>query len=702
MVANKNIDRIIWTALIGALLWFGILARLFAVQILYADDYREKADDQHQKRHPIPAERGEIFDRNGFALAKNSIAYHIWTRPGMIGDVARVDSAFHEILGYPEDSISRLLAGKVPRKFVYIARDVELNKAEQLFDLKADSLVFDEVRQRVYPLGKAAAQVVGFVNPDGKGMEGIEFSFDRDLSGESGEIIVLSDALGRDYKLFQYGNNPAISGKDIHLTIDARLQELVEAELAKGVTELCEAVGGMAVFMRPSTGEILAIASYPSFEPTEYSRTKAEYRKLKPITDIYEPGSTFKIVPFAALLENNAVDLSETVFCENGSWQFCNGIIRDSEPHGDLMARSVMIHSSNIGTIKLAQRLGQDTLYAYSRAFGFGNPTNVELKGEVGGKLHKTHTWTQRSMGSIPMGHEVAVTTLQMAAAYGAVANRGVLMQPRIISSIHDAEKRTEKHNEAVVVRRVMSEAAAESLIMLLEAVVDSGTATKAKIEGLRAAGKTGTAQKVKEDGSGYYEKRFVSSFVGFAPVDNPQIVGVIAIDDPGKFPHWGGWTAAPIWKNIVSKAFAAGIISSGYRPRDTLAVKEYNDLVTVPDVRRMRTGQAREVLSFRGLLTDTIGDGFVINQSPQPGVLVPTHTRVNLISKPSLPVERGRIEIPDVKGLTLREAAMSMAEANIEFVVIGNGVVKSQSPKAGEMIDREGVCLLTCEIDSR
>ncbi len=701
MIARKNIDRIIVVGLIGVAVWAILISRLFMVQVLYAKEYRAKANSQHQKKHVIPAMRGEILDRNGIVLAKSNIAYDIWTRPGMIMNIDRVDSAFHEVMGFPQDSIRRVLRGKGANKFVFLARDVDLPRAEMLFPLRADSLVFDEVRHRVYPLGKTAAQVIGFVDTDSKGIEGIEFSFDRSLAGSKGEVIVLSDARGKDYKIFQYGCNPAIPGKDIYLTIDSRLQELVEAELAKAVTELYNAAGGMAVFMNPSTGEILAMATYPSFDPSEYSKSKPEHRKNKAITDIYEPGSTFKIVPFAGLLENNAISLAETVDCENGRWMFCGDSIRDAEPHGKLSARRVFIHSSNIGTIKLAQRLGQDSLYAYARAFGFGNPTNIELKGEVGGILHKPHNWTPRTMGSVPMGHEVAVTALQMTAAAGAVANKGILVQPRLVSRIKDTEKGEEEQSETVVVRRVFSEAAAETLISMMTSVVDSGTGVRARIDGIRAAGKTGTAQKVKENGRGYHQNRYVSSFVGFAPVDNPQIVGVVVIDDPGKFPHWGGWTAAPTWKSIVGKAFATGIISVGPRQRETIAENNLDDRVIVPDVRRMRTGQASEVLRFRDLQVDTVGEGYVVNQSPQPGVMVPRHTKVNLASKPNLPIERGKVEIPNVKGMTLREAAMLFAESNIEFVVIGNGIVKSQNPPAGELIDREGVCLLTCEMVS-
>lgn len=671
------------------------------VQILYADQYRMKADIQHHKKEEIPAIRGEIYDKNGIALAKNSIAYDIWTRPGKIQDIARVDSAFSAVLAFPEDSIIKRLSGKSDREFVFLARDVELPKAERLFSLRGDSVVFDEVRNRVYPLGKTASQIVGFVDPDGRGLEGIENSYNLLLAGTKGEVIVLSDAMGRTYEIFQYGSNPAIPGKDIYLTIDSRFQELVESELAKGVTELCEATGGMAVFMRPSTGEILAMASYPSYDPADYSNSKPEHRKLKPITDIYEPGSTFKIVPFSALIENNAVALSETIDCENGAWYFCGDTIHDAEPHDDLMARSVLIHSSNIGTIKLAQRLGKDSLYAYARAFGFGTPTGIGIDGEVGGILHKTQDWTSRTMGAFPIGHEVAVTSIQIASAYAAIANRGILVQPHIISRIRNADGSIYEENGTTIIRRIMSKATADSLIMLLEAVVDSGTATKAAIEGISVAGKTGTAQKVKDDGRGYYQNRFVSSFVGFAPAENPEIVGVIVIDNPKVFPHWGGWTAAPIWKSIVCKAFGSGIINLDSRERDTLVEKSFDDRVVVPDVRRMRTGQAMEVFRYRDLIADTIGNGYVVTQSPQPGVLVARHSRVTLASKPSLPLERGRIEIPNVKGLTLREAAMEMAESNIEFVVIGNGVVKSQSPPAGEMLDREGVCLLTCEMDT-
>jgi len=701
MIGRKNIDRILAVGLIGAAVWLVLLGRLFMVQVLYADDYREKADYQHQKTREILAVRGSIYDCNNTLLAKNTIAYDIWTRPGMIRNIEEVDSAFSATLGFPQDSIARLLRGKKANRFVFLAREVELSKAELLFELERDSLVFDEVRDRVYPLGKTASQIVGFVDPDGRGLEGIEYGHDRELAGTKGEVIVLSDASGRDYQVFQYGGKQAIPGKNIHLTIDSRLQQIVESELAIGVTELCEATGGTALFMRPATGEILAMACYPAFDLNDYSKSEAMDRKMKAITDIYEPGSTFKIVAFSALIENNAVALSETIDCEMGSWFFCNDSIHDAEPHGNMMARSVLIHSSNIGTIKLAQRMPKDSLYAYARAFGFGNPTGVDLEGEVGGILHKPQNWSARSIGAFPMGHEVAVTSIQVAAAYGAIANRGILVQPRLVSQITDADGNIIDLSEAVQVRRVISEATAETLCTLLEGVVDSGTATKAAIQGIAIAGKTGTAQKVKENGRGYYERRFVSSFVGFAPVDNPQIVGIVVIDDPHKFPHWGGWTAAPIWRNIVSKAFATGVLSIGPKERDTLSERTLPDYVAVPDVRRMRTSQAIEVLKYRELIPDTVGEGYVITQSPQPGRMVPRNTRVILAIKPGLPVERNRVEIPDVIGMPLRDAAMEFAQSNIDFVVIGNGVVSLQDPPAGSMIEREGVCLLTCKIQS-
>ena len=696
MIGKKNIDRILLVGFTGALVWIALFARLAAVQVVYADDYREEALNQHRKKCKIQARRGNIYGRGGEVMATNSIAYSFHTTRKSVTNVDYVDSMFAAVLDYEPGYVKGRIEGP-GHDWIYLARDIDPARARKLRVLESDSVFSDETTDRVYPYGNCAGQLLGFVNVDGNGQEGLELFYEHSLGGVNGEEIRLSDAGGRTYSLFRYGGRDAIPGHDLHITIDPDFQQIVEAELADGV-DSCRADGGMAVFLKPSTGEILAMASYPGFDPNNPGESEAKDRKLHCITDIYEPGSTFKIVPFSALLQNNAVSLSETVDCEDGAWFYCNDTIHDAEPHGKITAKEVLVHSSNIGTIKLAERMAHDTLYSYARAYGFGSPTNVDLPGEEGGILHRPGNWSGMTPAAFPMGHEVAVTAIQVATAYAALANRGVLVRPYLLRSITDRSGNPVERTRPREVRKVMEKESAEVLCRLLEAVVDSGTGVRAQIEGLSVAGKTGTAQKVKEHG-GYYEDKFVSSFVGFAPVESPEIVGVVVVDNPRKWPHWGGWTAAPIWRRIVNKGFATGVIDiASSEPEKKIKLEP--EYVAVPDVRRMTASQALEVITHRGLDADTMGNGgSVASQSPLPGRRVPPGSEVRLVLKKAGPGRSNKVEVPETVGMPIRDATVEFAMANVRFRVIGSGIVKEQNPPAGELIDREQVCLLSCEI---
>ncbi len=708
MVGRRNIDRIIIVGILTISVWLVLMGRLFAVQVVEFDSYRRRADNQHQKKLTIKAPRGNIYDRHGIPLAKNTTALDFWTEKDAIVDLERVDSTFSAVLGLEPGFITRRVMNS-QSNWLYLVRNVEFSKAKSLKVLEADSVFSFEVHDRVYPLGSYASQIVGFVDPDGRGLEGIELYYNRQLRGVDGEVIVLSDASGRAYRLFQFGGKLPEPGKNVHLTVDSRFQQIVESVLAGCIVDSCGAESGMAVFIRPSTGEILAMACYPSFDPNDYANSEPENRKMRTITDVFEPGSIFKIVAFSALLENDQVSLDEMVDCENGRWFFCDDTIHDAKPHKKLSASGVLIHSSNIGIIKLSQRLSNDELYAYATAFGFGSPTGIDLPGEVNGILRKPHRWSGMTPAAFPMGHEVAVTTLQMAAAYCAVANGGVLVQPHLIRKITDESGRTLHEFEPVRVRRVISEECAETLCTLLQAVVDSGTGVHARIEGLAVAGKTGTAQKVRGGGGGYFNDRFMSSFVGLVPSYSPEVVGIVVVNNPTRGPYWGGWTAAPIWRKIVSKAYAMGVLDLE-SPRDE-EHQDMKDYVLVPDVRRMRSSQAREVLEHRGLKTEEIGENnsedtssqnclLVVNQSPQAGRMVPEESTVRIVLKPANPERGNKVEIPDVMGLPLRDAAVEFAQSNVQFMTIGSGVVICQDPPAGCLIDRNDICLLTCEIN--
>ena len=695
MVGRRNIDRVMLVGIFGLAVWLVIVGRLFAVQVIFSREYKAKAREQHHKKESIRALRGVIYGRDGKQLAKNSIALDLWTTKGSIRNIDEVDSIFCEALGFERGYVENRIRNS-SGDWLYLARRVELPGDTFLEKLEKDSVFSTIVYNRIYPYGRTASQLLGFVDVDGHGREGIELYYDDYLEGEDGERIVVSDAAGRPYRVYQLGGKPPVPGASIYLTIDPDLQQIVESELAAGVDSF-GADNGMAVFLEPSTGEVLAMACYPDYDPNEPEKSDVDLRRIRQITDGYEPGSTFKIVAFSALLEKNAIALDETVDCEMGSWAFCNGVIHDAEKHGFLTAREVLVHSSNIGTIKLSLRLSPETLYSYARAFGFGSPTGIDLPGEVVGILHRPETWSGMTPAAFPMGHEVSVSAMQVVTAYDAIANRGLLVQPYLVKRIVDPSGRIIRERKPTKIRRVMDAKNAEVMCSLLKAVVDSGTGTKAAIRGLSVAGKTGTAAKPKKNGRGY-SNDYISSFAGFAPVEAPQIVGVVVVDNPTRGPHWGGWTAAPIWKNIVTKAFATGVIAVADE-KGSMSELAKTRYVTVPDVRRMTASQAISILKNRGLEPDISGSGHIVSQSPLPGQMVSPMSFVKLILKPTEERRGNKVEIPDVTGMSLRDAVVELAQANVKFRVVGAGVVEEQDPNAGNLINSNEICLLRCKI---
>lgn len=697
MIGKKNIDRLIVLSLVGISLWLIVLGKLFLIQVVMADDFKAKAERQQQRRLEIPAQRGRILDRNGNVLAKNSTAITFWVEKNRITNLQKIDSVFCVNLNLEKGTICKKILNS-ENNWMYLMRNVELSSGQKIVEAQLKGVYYQEVYDRVYPMESTASQILGYVDIDGNGLEGIELKYDKRLAGQTGESIVLTDARGRIYPTVQFGGKPPVAGQDLRLTIDMEFQKLVERELSVGIAESCKADNGMAVFLNPSTGEVLAMACYPAFDPNNPADFDAMQRKMRVVTDVFEPGSMFKLVPFAGLLEKDLLDFSDSIFCENGNWFFCDDTIHDAEPHGYLSVPNVLIHSSNIGTIKLSQNLSNEDLFCFGRAFGFGNLTGIDLPGEVKGTLKKPCDWSGMTPAALPMGHEVAVTSIQVASAYGALANHGVLMQPHLVMSAINEHGKVIQKFKPTRLRKVINPGTVDSLAMLMQAVVDSGTGVRAAISGVNVGGKTGTAQKVKENGGGYYDDVFISSFVGFAPVENPQIVGVIVVDNPGKFPHWGGWTAAPIWGRIVNQAIAKGIINIESQS-DSNSNSKKVDFVSVPDVRRMTGSQAYEVMDHRDLVPKLSGEGIVVSQSPQAGRLVLPGTEVNLALK-EVNYKKGiAIEVPDVTGLTLRKAIIEFAEANVPFAVVGSGIVVEQDPPPGELIDRNEICLLNCKI---
>jgi len=479
--------------------------------------------------------------------------------------------------------------------------------------------------------------------------------------------------------------------------MQASYQAIAEQELERGVQDT-KARAGCVILMDPATGEILALANEPRYDLNCPARALPERRRNRTITDMFEPGSTFKIVVAAAALEEETQKPEDLIYCEGGQIAVCGKVIHDVEEFGWLTFQQVIEKSSNVGVIKVARNLGERRFFDFVRAFGFGNPTGIHLPGEVKGLLAYPKTWSGLSLTSMAIGHEVAVTPLQLICAYAAVANAGTLMKPLIVRYVVDGRGNVVQEFSPSPVRRVISAETAATLRSFLVKVVERGTGRLAAIKGLALAGKTGTAFKLKEDGSGFSSTKFVASFCGFFPAESPRLVGLVVLDEP-RSPHSGGRAAAPVFRRIVEhilhlpKGPCADLCLRAPEPAST------NQMVVVPDLSGLDRSTALGLLQRRGLVAQPVGNGLrVCHHQPQAGVLVARGETVlvNLCDQEGWLAAEA--EVPHVVGLTLREAIRQLRRKGLEVRVSGSGLVVRQTPKAGSPAGVGVVCLLECE----
>jgi cell division protein FtsI (penicillin-binding protein 3) len=408
--------------------------------------------------------------------------------------------------------------------------------------------------QRVYPLGYLASHLVGFAGSEAQGLEGLELAYDRTLKGERGWRWMNRDARRRPVGTWEHPSVSPRDGLELVLNLDSSIQFIAERAL-EGAVQKWRAQGGSIVVMDPISGEILAMANRPTFDPNQFAQAPPEARRNRALTDTFEPGSVFKIVTAAVALTRNAVKPEETFYCENGTFPVAGRILHDYRPHGWLTFREVIAYSSNIGTAKVAMRLGPHAVYEGIRAFGFGTPTGVELPGEVEGTARPPSQWSRPSITAIPIGQEVTVTALQLAQAICAVANGGLLVKPWVVREIRHPSGVPVKSFKPTVIRRVIPSDVAERMKEILAAVVEQGSGKGAGIPGFRTAGKTGTAQKVEPTGV-YSHSRYVASFIGFLPVGDPRLAIVVVVDEPQPL-HTGGVICAPVFRQVATETVA-------------------------------------------------------------------------------------------------------------------------------------------------
>lgn len=529
-----------------------VLFRLVQLTIVQGDELARQAAGQHQKRLVLAARRGEIVDRNGEPLALSFPAESLFARTKFLPpDIGKQVPALAAALHLSPQEIQKTLRSS--SRFIWLKRQASPEEAARVRALGLSGIDSVEEDRRFYPQGHLAAPLLGFTNIDAKGLEGLERAYDQFLRGEPREILEERDATGQTF-LVQDGIS-APEALNVKLTLDAGLQYVAEQELMRSVTAT-RAAAGTAVILDPETFEVLALAHVPTFDPNDPGDTPAEDRRNPVISNCYEPGSTLKVLLAAAAFDTNSVRPEEKIFCENGHYPVGPHVIHDHHPYGALTFTEVLQHSSNIGAAKVGERLGKKTYHKYLRDFGLGQKTGIDLPMESPGILAPVDDWARINLVTASFGQGVAVSPLQLACAYAALANGGKLMKPYLVREVFDADGKTIKANSPTLVRQVVRPETAHLLLQLLEKVVEKGgTGWRARIDGVRIAGKTGTSQKINGAG-GYSAHGRIASFVGIVPADQPRFVILVAIDEP-KTGVYGGEIAAPVFQAIALQALA-------------------------------------------------------------------------------------------------------------------------------------------------
>ena len=614
-----------------------VVARLVQVQLVRHEHYVTRAQRQQERTLALNPVRGSILDTHHRVLAESVAAESIYSDPQAIGDKREVAKQLAGVLHVPAREIEGKLRGN--GSFAWVARQLPLEITREVRKLNLPGIYFLEAHRRSYPRATLAANVIGYVGVDGDGLAGVEHSFDREVRGTPGKVTLLKDARKGMYLVGGEGANRPRDGQHVVLTIDAVIQFIAEHSLEEAVTRY-RATGGSAIVMDPNDGAILAMASYPTFDPNHFSDFLPVAWRNRNVHDLYEPGSTFKVVTAAAGLEEHIVTPSQMLDCGNGEITVANVTIHEHDGHryGLLSFEDVIVNSSNVGAARVGLALGERRFYNWIRRFGFGERTGIALPGEATGLLRRTEKWTQVSPASISIGQEISVTPLQMVRALAAVATGGMRVEPRIVERVIDDEEKTVYEPPRRAPARVMSEKTAAVLNEILKGVVARGTGTQAALAEHVVAGKTGTAQKAGR--GGYSADRFVGSFAGYVPADRPRLAILVVIDEP-RGEHYGGTVAAPAFREIAEASLrylgvapsipsrsidVAPPLLAAFSQRPTPAAAS-----AVPDLRGLdaRAAIARAVAS--GLTVEASGSGVVTSQNPEPGGALPQDRKVRL-----------------------------------------------------------------------
>src|SRR5437899_6621312 len=562
-----------------------VVGRLGYLQLFRHSEYLARATRQQQRIIEITPKRGSIYDRNMDPLAMSIPVDSVFAVPVEVGDPQLAAQLLSRVLGIPTDILESKLSAA--QTFTWIARKVPPDKKEAVEALNLKGIYFQKENQRIYPKRDLASHVLGFVDLDEKGLGGIEYELDGQIRGKSEKIIVMADARQR---WFDGGEARREPGANVVLTLDEKIQYIAERELAAAIAKT-HAMAGTAMVMNPNTGEILALANWPKFNPNAANEAPAEARMNRAVAALYEPGSTFKLITLAAAFDQGITRPGEVFDCENGAVYVAGHRIRDHKPFGLLSVSDILAQSSDVGAIKIALRLGAPKFYDYIRAFGFGQLTGVDLPGESKGLLRRLENWSAVSIGSISMGQEVGVTPIQLVSAVSAIANGGMLYKPHVVAQLRRGDRILPMEGALTPAepRRVIRPETAATLRRLMEGVILTGTGKLARLDGWTAAGKTGSAQKIDPATGRYSRTQLIASFTGFAPISNPAVTILVSLDSPVGL-HEGGMVAAPVFKRIAEQVLpyldvprdvpvASRLVQASYNNRkasDRMALEDF------------------------------------------------------------------------------------------------------------------------------
>lgn len=691
VTSNVNKSKF-WAFLLFLVVFTTIFwVRAFYLQVLESNKYDEWKKVKYWRKNNINASRGKIFDRNGNLLAQDVVQYKIIIEPHKIKNRESVREYVQKNFPGAVNDFKTLFNKK---RVVYIEKNAHEEDAVKLKAFRQKSkewfIYSRPFYKRIYPYEEYAGQVLGYVNHKNSGVSGIELTAEKYLKGKDGKEYTIITPKGAVWENVDMPAKGPVPGADVYLTIDLDLQAIAEEELFKAVKSH-KAIGGMVVVMQPKTGEVLAISSIPRFDPNNPGKFDEHARKNRAITDIFEPGSTFKVVPAAALLESGKVTKDSIIYCENGEYKLYKNVIHDHKKYGWLTFEKVIANSSNIGIAKLSRAyLTNNYMYQKIKDFGFGQKTGIDLPGEAIGLFKAPKKWSGLTKASVSFGHEIGVTAIQIAVAFSTVANSGSLYKPFLIKEVKDFKGKQIFYNEPKSIRKVISDKTAQTLKEMLGEAVKTGTGIKASLEDIAVGGKTGTAQKLKKNGSGYSHKNYIASFVGFFPLKEPEFVILIMLDSPNSPYHTGGLAAAPAFKNIVKNI--TGIPTFYQKISETISDSSFPFII---DFYGKNFNEVKKILAENEIKYLVKGEGeFVIKQNIKNQQISENEKLVITLGD----IDFNYDELPMFKGKSLKEAISVLNQLKIDFAVEGNGMVVRQYPKAGTSIKKIYKVKLVCK----